>query len=57
MAISNFFKVTREYSMEAKVMDSGARRSSLGSNPASNHLMVVCKQVLLNFSVTQFADL
>lgn len=29
----------------------------LDSNPASNHLLVVCKQVLLDFSVTQFADL
>lgn len=55
MAISIFFKLQgnivwrlRSWTLEPEGLD---------FNPASNPLQVVCKEVLLNFSVTQFADL
>ena len=50
-----FYKVSREYSIVAKGMDSGARMSRIDS--CLHHLVVVCEQVLLNFAVTQFAHL
>ena len=46
-----FYKVSKEYSIVAKSMGCGARMSRTDSC-LHHHLVVVCKHVLVNFSVT-----
>lgn len=46
-----FYKVSKEYSIEAKSMGCGARMSRTDSC-LLHHLVVVCEHVLVNFSVT-----